>query len=62
MPRSGSPEGTMKAVRRKPTIGKMIFSFWLTCLGVGILMRRSFFVVSASMIGLWMTGTRAMYE
>ena len=29
-------------------------------IGVGILMRRSFFVVSASMMGLWMTGTRAM--
>ena len=60
MPRSGSPDGTMNAVRRKPTIGKMIFSFWLTCLAAGILMRRSFLVVSASMIGLWMTGTRAI--
>ena len=30
MPRSGRPEGTMKAVSRKPTTGKMIFSFWLT--------------------------------
>ena len=50
----------MNAVRRKPTIGKMIFSFWLTCLAAGILMRRSFLVVSASMIGLWMTGTRAI--
>ena len=27
MPRSGIPDGTMKAVRMKPTIGKMIFSF-----------------------------------
>ena len=51
IPRSGSPEGTMKAVVRKPTIGKMIFSFWLTARGAGILMRRSFFVVRSFIIG-----------
>ena len=56
------PDGTMKAVRMNPTIGKMIFSFCCTGLGVFILIRRSFFVVISSMIGLWMTGTRAIYE
>ena len=30
IPRSGSPEGTMNAVQMNPTIGKIIFSFWLT--------------------------------
>ena len=62
MPSSGSPEGTMNAVVRKPTIGKMIFSLWLTARGAGIRMRRSFFEVSISMIGFWITGTSAMYE
>ncbi len=52
----------MKAVSRKPIIGKKIFSFWLTTLGLGILMSLSFFVVRKIMIGLWITGTRAMYE
>ena len=52
--------GTMKAVMRKPTMGKMIFSFWLTTRGAGILMRRSLSVVRRSMMGFWITGTRAM--
>ena len=43
-------------------MGKTIFSLWLTWRGAGILIRRSFLVVSASMMGLWITGTRAMYE
>ena len=60
MPSSGRPDGTMNAVVRKPTIGKMIFSFWETERGAGIRMRRSFLVVSRSMIGFWITGTRAM--
>ena len=62
MPSKGSPEGTMKAVSRKPMTGKKIFSFWLTTLGLGILISLSFFVVRKIMIGLWITGTRAMYE
>ncbi len=60
MPSSGSPDGTMKAVRRKPMIGNMIFSFGWTRRGAGIRMRRSFFVVRSNMIGRWITGTRAM--
>ena len=43
-------------------MGKTIFSLWLTVRGAGILMRRSFLVVRAIIIGLWITGTRAMYE
>ena len=62
IPSRGIPEGTMNAVRMNPTIGKMIFSFWLTVLGVFMRMRRSFSVVIRSMIGRWMTGTRAIYE
>ena len=54
------PEGTIIAVRMKPAIGKIIFSFWLTGRGGAMRMRRSFFEVSISMIGLWITGTRAM--
>ena len=50
----------MKAVQRKPTIGKMIFSVWLTVRGLFMRIRRSFLVVSRSMIGFWITGTRAM--
>ena len=60
IPRRGMPEGTMKAVQMKPTIGKMIFSFWLTMRGLFILMSLSFFVVSRSIIGFWITGTRAI--
>ena len=62
MPSSGRPEGTMKAVMRKPAMGKMIFSFCDTVRGAGIRMRRSFLLVSRSMMGFWITGTRAMYE
>ena len=50
----------MNAVVRNPTIGKMIFSFWLTARGEGILMSLSFLVVSSFIIGFCMTGTRAM--
>ena len=60
MPSSGRPEGTMNAVQRKPTIGKMIFSRWLTTRGLFIRITRSFLVVRSSMIGFWITGTRAM--
>ena len=44
----------------KPTIGKMIFSFWLTGRGAFIFMSLSFLVVSSSIIGFCITGTRAM--
>ena len=60
MPSSGRPDGTMKAVMRNPTMGKMIFSFLDTVRGVGILMRRSLSEVSSNMMGFWITGTRAM--
>ena len=60
MPSSGRPEGTMKAVQIKPTMGKMIFSRWLTTRGLFILISRSFLVVRSSMMGFWITGTRAM--
>ena len=60
IPRRGRPDGTMNAVVRNPTIGKMIFSFWLTARGEGILMSLSFLVVSSFIIGFCMTGTRAM--
>ena len=60
MPSRGRPEGTMKAVQMKPTIGKMIFSFWLTTRGLAMRISLSFLVVSSSMIGFWITGTSAM--
>ena len=60
MPRSGRPLGTMNAVQMKPTMGKMIFSRWLTTRGLFMRMRRSFLVVRSSMMGFWITGTRAM--
>ena len=50
----------MKAVQMRPMTGKMIFSFWLTTRGLFILMTRSFFVVISSIIGFWITGTRAI--
>ena len=62
IPSRGSPEGTMNAVHRNPTIGNMIFSFLLTLRGAFILISLSFLVVSASIIGFWITGTIAMYE
>ena len=62
IPSRGIPDGTISAVRMKPTIGKMIFSFWLTTLGVFMRMSLSFLVVSMIMIGRWITGTRAIYE
>ena len=40
--------------------GKQIFSIFFTSRSGGILMRRSFFVVRAFMIGGWMIGTSAM--
>ena len=52
----------MKAVQMKPTIGKIIFSFWLTGRGLGISIRRSFLVVKRSITGFWITGTSAIYE
>jgi len=51
IPKSGSPEGTMKAVRRIPTIGNKIFSSLVTCLGGFIRITRSFLVVSNLIIG-----------
>ncbi len=60
MPSRGRPEGTTKQVRSMPTMGKMIFSFWLTARAGFILMRRSFFVVNRRISGGWITGTRAM--
>ncbi len=62
MPSRGIPDGTIIAVRMKPTIGKIIFSFWLTCLAGFMRMSLSFLVVSISIIGRCITGTRAMYE
>ena len=62
MPRSGMPDGTMSAVRMNPTIGKIIFSLWLTSRGFFMRMSLSFLVVISSMIGRWITGTSAMYE
>ena len=60
MPSSGRPDGTMNAVQRKPMIGKMIFSCWLTTRGLFMRITRSFLVVRSSMMGFWITGTRAM--
>ena len=62
MPSRGRPEGTRNAVQRKPTMGKMIFSRWDTLRGGAMRMRRSFLLVSSSIMGFWITGTRAMYE
>ena len=60
IPSSGIPEGTMKAVSRKPIIGKSFFSVGDTGRGGFMRMRRSFLVVSRRMIGGWITGTSAM--
>ena len=62
IPSKGIPEGTIRAVSTKPTIGKMIFSRCFTSLGAFILIRRSFWVVRSSIIGRWITGTNAIYE
>ena len=62
IPRSGRPEGTMNAVQRKPMMGNIIFSRCDTLRGGAMRMRRSFLVVSSSIMGFCMTGTRAMYE
>lgn len=51
IPSKGRPDGTINAVVRKPTTGKRIFSLVLTTRGLGIRIRRSLFVVSASIIG-----------
>ena len=60
IPSSGIPDGTMKAVSRKPMIGKSFFSTGETGRGGFMRIRRSFFVVSSRMIGGCITGTRAI--
>ena len=60
IPSRGRPDGTIRAVMMKPTIGKMIFSLWVTSLGFFMRMSLSFFVVMISMIGRWITGTSAI--
>ena len=60
MPSRGRPLGTMNAVQMNPTTGNMIFSRWLTLRGAGMRIRRSFLLVSSSIMGFWITGTSAM--
>ena len=57
---SGAAEGTNSATKTVTTTGKKIFSFLLTSRRGFITICRSFSVVSAFMIGGWITGTRAM--
>ena len=53
-------DGTSSATKAVTAIGKMIFSFLETVRRESMRMRRSFLVVSARMMGGWMTGTRAI--
>jgi hypothetical protein len=62
MPISGAAGGRSRIVRIRSMIGNIIFSVFETGRSCGMVMRRSFFVVSSFMIGGWMSGTRAMYE
>ena len=50
----------MKQVSMRPTIGKMIFSVWLTTRAGFIFIRRSFSLVKRRINGGWMSGMRAM--
>ena len=51
IPRSGSPEGTMKQHKMNAMIGKIHFSVLVTWRGGFILINLSFLVVNALMIG-----------
>jgi len=62
MPTSGAASGSSIPTNRQSTSGKTIFSTWLTCRSCCMTMARSSLVVSARMIGGWISGTRAMYE
>ena len=60
MPISGAASGSSMPTSRHSSSGKTIFSTWLTCRSWVMTMARSSGVVSARMIGGWISGTRAM--
>ena len=60
MPRSGATEGSSIEQMNATKIGKMIFSAFETSRSCVILILRSFSVVSAFMIGGWISGISAM--
>ena len=57
---SGAAEGTSSATNTVTTTGKKIFSFLLTSRRGRMTIWRSFSVVSAFMMGGWITGTSAI--
>jgi len=57
---SGAAEGTSRATNTVTTMGKKIFSFLLTSRRGFMTIWRSSLVVSAFIMGGWITGTRAM--
>ena len=61
-PSRGRAAAARKQHRRNATMGKIIFSLFVTSLGSSIRIKRSFLDVKRYMIGGWITGTSAMYE
>ena len=57
---SGAAEGTSRATKAVTAIGKIIFSVFETSRRGFITIARSFFEVSARMMGGWITGTSAI--
>ena len=62
IPIRGAVVGRIIHTTRVTTMGKRIFSSFVTCLSCGIRTLRSFSVVSSFMKGGCMTGTRDIYE